>query len=108
METLHTWWATELYPSKDEDTFGVAGDFEVVRAADAQAAIAALQGQVREYREQIELLQGMLVSYRREVDTLRTQLANTALTATSQEGQSRFGVGQHDSPGHNIPGVTSL
>ncbi|QOJ33916.1 MAG: hypothetical protein HRU82_02655 [Nitrospira sp.] len=46
--------------------------------ADAQATIAALQGQVREYLEQIELLRGMLVSYRREVDSLRTQLANTA------------------------------
>lgn len=45
--------------------------FEGVLAADAQAAIAALRGQVREYREQIELLQGMLVSYRREADGLR-------------------------------------
>ncbi len=55
METLHTWWATELYPSKDEDTFGVAGDFEVVLAADAQATIAALRGRVeaheRAYQE---------------------------------------------------------
>lgn len=48
MEPLQTWWATELYPSKDEDTFGVAGDFEVVRAADAQATIAALQARVKE------------------------------------------------------------
>lgn len=24
-------WATELYPSKDEDNFGIAGDFAVVR-----------------------------------------------------------------------------
>lgn len=78
METLQTWWATELYPMRERDQFGVSGEFEVVLAADAQATIAALQGQVREYREQIELLQGMLVSYRREVDTLRTQLANTA------------------------------
>jgi len=42
VETLHTWWATELYPSKDEDNFGVVGDFEVIKAADAQATIAAL------------------------------------------------------------------
>lgn len=48
------------------------------RVTDAQVTIAALRGQVREYREQIELLQGMLVSYRREADTLGTQLANTA------------------------------
>lgn len=46
VEPLQTWWATELYPSKDEDTFGVAGDFEVVRAADAQATIAALQAEI--------------------------------------------------------------
>lgn len=55
MEPLQTWWATELYPSKDEDTFGVAGDFEVVLAADAQATIAALRGRVeaheRAYQE---------------------------------------------------------
>ena len=43
MEPLQTWWATELYPSKDDENFGVAGDFEMVKAADAQATIAALQ-----------------------------------------------------------------
>ena len=43
MEPLQTWWTTELYPTSDEDNFGVVGNFEVVKAADAQATIAALQ-----------------------------------------------------------------
>ena len=54
MEPLQTWWATELYPSKDDENFGVAGDFEVVKAADAQATIAALQARVRELESQHE------------------------------------------------------
>ena len=45
MEPLQTWWTTELYPTSDEDNFGVVGNFEVVKAADAQATIAALQAQ---------------------------------------------------------------
>ena len=48
MEPLQTWWATELYPTSDEDNFGVVGNFEVVKAADAQATIAALQARVQE------------------------------------------------------------
>ena len=48
MEPLQTWWATELYPSKDDEKFGVAGDFEVVKAADAQATIAVLQARAQE------------------------------------------------------------
>ena len=43
MEPLQTWWTTELYPTSDEDNFGVVGNFEVVKAADTQATIAALQ-----------------------------------------------------------------
>lgn len=48
METLHTWWATELYPMRERDQFGVSGEFEVALAADAQATIAALQARVKE------------------------------------------------------------
>ena len=48
MEPLQTWWTTELYPTSDEDNFGVVGNFEVVKAADAQATIAALQARVKE------------------------------------------------------------
>ncbi len=33
------WWATELYPSKDEENFGKVGDFEVVDAAAYDAVI---------------------------------------------------------------------
>lgn len=51
METLHTWWATELYPMRERDQFGVSGEFEVVLAADAQATIAALQARVQELEE---------------------------------------------------------
>ena len=29
--SLNIEWCTELYPSKEEDNFGVAGDFAVVR-----------------------------------------------------------------------------
>lgn len=46
METLHTWWATELYPMRERDQFGVSGEFEVVLATDAQATIAALQKEI--------------------------------------------------------------
>jgi len=48
VEPLQTWWTTELYPTSDEDNFGVVGNFEVVKAADAQATIAALQARVQE------------------------------------------------------------
>lgn len=46
MEPLQTWWTTELYPTSDEDNFGVVGNFEVVKAADAQATIATLQARL--------------------------------------------------------------
>ena len=51
MEPLQTWWTTELYPTSDEDNFGVVGNFEVVKAADAQATIAALQARVNELED---------------------------------------------------------
>ena len=51
MEPLQTWWTTELYPTSDEDNFGVVGNFEVVKAADAQATIAALQARVQELED---------------------------------------------------------
>lgn len=51
MEPLQTWWTTELYPTSDEDNFGVVGNFEVVKAADAQATIATLQARVRELEQ---------------------------------------------------------
>ena len=52
MEPLQTWWTTELYPTSDEDNFGVVGNFEVVKAADAQATIAALQAQLEQVQEE--------------------------------------------------------
>ena len=36
-EAQATWWATELYPTKDAENFGLAGDFEVVRIEDVQS-----------------------------------------------------------------------
>lgn len=80
MEPLQTWWATELYPSKDEDTFGVAGDFEVVRAADAQAAIAALQERVNGLEKDSELLRQSRDDFRVKYESVK----NDAITLQSQ------------------------
>ena len=75
MEPLQTWWATELYPTSDEDNFGVVGNFEVVKAADAQATIAALQADNRTYinerhenTKQIEQLQADLAQRTAELE----------------------------------------
>lgn len=36
MSEARTWWATELYPTKDDENFGIVGDYEVMRAEDVQ------------------------------------------------------------------------
>ena len=60
METLHTWWATELYPMRERDQFGVSGEFEVVLATDAQATIAALQADKGKLYEERNRMKDML------------------------------------------------
>ena len=60
MEPLQTWWTTELYPTSDEDNFGVVGNFEVVKAADAQATIAALQARVKKLEDEGKTYQEVL------------------------------------------------
>ena len=62
MEPLQTWWTTELYPTSDEDNFGVVGNFEVVKAADAQATIAALQARVKELEQAVKETHGRFIS----------------------------------------------
>ncbi len=74
MEPLQTWWATELYPSKDEDTFGVAGDFEVVRAADAQATIAALQDVIKQMGGQAAVLAKDAMAAKEQVAALQARV----------------------------------
>ena len=75
MERLQTWWVTELYPSKDEDNFGIAGDCEVVKFTDAQAIIAALQSEVKDlkewlaaYKQSLELAQSSLTQRTAELE----------------------------------------
>ena len=81
MERLQTWWVTELYPSKDEDNFGIAGDCEVVKFTDAQAIIAALQSEVKDlkewlaaYKQSLELAQSSLTQRTAERDTARRRV----------------------------------
>ena len=48
------WWCTELYPTKDEDNVGMAGDFEVVRGEDYRALqqiCEALQQQLAAFND---------------------------------------------------------
>ena len=70
MEPLQTWWTTELYPTSDEDNFGVVGNFEVVKAADAQATIAALQARVKELEDEGKTYQEVL----RQAYTVQNEL----------------------------------
>ncbi len=52
MEQLQTWWVTALYMPIDGDScMEIPGDCEVAKAADAQAAIAALQARVQELED---------------------------------------------------------
>ena len=81
MERLQTWWVTELYPSKDEDNFGIAGDCEVVKFTDAQAIIAALQSEVKDlkewlaaYKQSLELAQSSLTQRTAERDTAKRRV----------------------------------
>ena len=43
-EPVVFWWCTELYPTKDEDNFGIAGDFEVVKAEHYRALEQTCEG----------------------------------------------------------------
>ena len=48
-EPVVFWWCTELYLTKDQDNFGIAGDFEVVKAEHYRALQQACE-QLREYK----------------------------------------------------------
>ena len=74
MEPLQTWWATELYPSKDDENFGVAGDFEVVKAADAQATIAALHDVIKQMGEQAAVIAKDAMAAKEQVAALQARV----------------------------------
>ena len=91
MERLQTWWVTELYPSKDEDNFGIAGDCEVVKFTDAQAIIAALQSEVKDlkewlaaYKQSLELAQSSLTQRTAELEAIKADTKNMLDVATSR------------------------
>ena len=55
MEQLQTWWVTALYMPIDGDScMEIPGDCEVVKAADAQATIAALEQRVKELKQWVQ------------------------------------------------------
>ena len=65
MEQLQTWWVTALYMPIDGDScMEIPGDCEVVKAADAQATIAALQAERDTARRRVDELE------EREVDVV--------------------------------------
>ena len=66
MEQLQTWWVTALYMPIDGDScMEIPGDCEVVKAADAQATIAALQARA-EQAERLVALQAQEILQRRQ------------------------------------------
>ena len=73
MEALQTWWVTELYPSKDEDNFGVVGDFEVIKAADAQATIAALEETILKMGENAAVVAKDAMAAKEQVAALQAE-----------------------------------
>ena len=76
MERLQTWWVTELYPSKDEDNFGIAGDCEVVKFTDAQAII-------------LERINSMIDKYRRPLSA-RSSWRKTARRSDGAAGGGKI------------------
>ena len=74
MEPLQTWWTTELYPTSDEDNFGVVGNFEVVKAADTQATIAALEETILKMGENAAVVAKDAMAAKEQVAALQARV----------------------------------
>lgn len=81
MERLQTWWVTALYMPIDGDScMEIPGDCEVVKVADAQATIAALQARVKELEEWVQDQSTANLETMRHMDEMQSR----AMDAESQ------------------------
>ena len=81
MEQLQTWWVTALYMPIDGDScMEIPGDCEVVKAADAQATIAALEQRVKELKQWVQDQSTANLETMRHMDEMQSR----AMDAESQ------------------------
>ena len=84
MEQLQTWWVTALYMPIDGDScMEIPGDCEVVKAADAQATIAALEQRVKELKQWVQDQSTANLETMRHMDEMQSR----AMDAESQLAQ---------------------
>jgi hypothetical protein len=100
MEPLQTWWTTELYPTSDEDNFGVVGNFEVVKAADAQATIAALEQRVKELKQWVQDQSTANLETMRHTDEMQSRALEAEQQLTQRTAELERVRGERDEYAH--------